>query len=60
MKEKEKLQDNADKTTIMHDSQSTGITRYYRNIDQDNKEAHSSPIRKIQEIFFGWLSCGIS
>lgn len=52
MKEKEKLQDNADKTTIMHDSQSTGITRCYRNIDQDNKEAHSFPIRKIQEIFF--------
>lgn len=51
MKEKKELQDKSDKTVTRHGTQSTGITRYYRNIDQDNKEAHSS-IRKFKRIFF--------
>lgn len=51
MKEKKELQDKSDKTVARHDTQSTGITRYYRNIDQDNKEAHSF-IRKFKRIFF--------
>lgn len=51
MKEKKELQDKSDKTVTRHGTQSTGITRYYRNIDQDNKEAYSS-FRKFKRIFF--------
>lgn len=51
MKEKKELQEKSDKTVNRHSTQSTGIARYYRNIDQDNKEAHSS-IRKFKRIFF--------
>lgn len=58
MKEKKELQDKSDKTVTRHGTQSTGITRYYRNIDQDNKETHSS-IRKFKRIFFCWLSCRV-
>lgn len=58
MKKIKELQDKSDKTVTRHGTQSTGITRYYRNIDQDNKEAYSS-FRKFKRIFFCWLSCGV-
>lgn len=51
MKKIKELQDKSDKTVTRHGTQSTGITRYYRNIDQDNKEAYSS-FRKFKRIFF--------